>query len=91
MTSLVTKMVDGKGRVSLGKEFAGRLVIIKELQEGTVQITRAEAVPEREAWLHKNPDALRAVVEGIEQAHAGQLTDGPDLKAGQKLVDEIEG
>lgn len=90
-SSTVTKRVDGKGRLALGKEFAGRLVIIKELHAGTVQITRAEAVPEDEAWLHRNPAALRAVREGIEQARVGELTDGPDLTAGQKLVDEIGG
>jgi hypothetical protein len=91
MTSLLTKMVDGKGRVTLGKEFAGRLVIVTQVGVGTLQVTRAEAVPERESWLYKNPEALRMVLEGTEQARGGQFTDGPDLSAGQKLADEIEG
>jgi hypothetical protein len=86
----MTKMVDGKGRVTLGKEFAGRLVIVTEVGAGTLQITRAEAVPERESWLYKNPEALRMVLEGTQQARGGQLADGPDLKAGQVLAGEIE-
>jgi hypothetical protein len=73
------KTADGKGRVTLGKEFAHRLVMILPVGEGVVQVMRAEAVPEREAWVYKNPAALRMVSDGIAQAKAGQLSDGPDL------------
>lgn len=53
-------------------------------------------VPDAEAWLWKNPAALRAVQEGIRQAAAGELVPGPDLDAdagkgmtGYGSVDEL--
>lgn len=89
MTNL-TKTADSKGRVALGKEFAGSLVIVRHVAEGVVQIIKAEAVPAREAWLHRSPKALAMVMEGIEQAKAGDLTDGPDMTAGDKLAETGE-
>lgn len=85
-----TKMVDKRGRVSLGKEFADHLVLVKRLGDGAVQVVLAEAVPSKESWLYKNPEALASVMEGMEQAKARQLGEGPDLAAGQKLVRKIE-
>jgi hypothetical protein len=66
------------------------LVIVKRLAEGVVQIVRAEAVPEAEAWLHKNPEVLARVRSGMEQATRGELVDGPDLAAGDELVKKLE-
>ena len=89
MGKVTSKSVDRQGRLSLGKEFASRLVIVKRIGDGVLQITRAEAIPEPEAWLYKNPNALRMVMEGIEEARAGNLTEGPDLVAGAELADAI--
>jgi hypothetical protein len=86
MAAIPVKTADGKGRVTLGKEFAHRLVMVMPVAEGVVQVIRAEAVPERESWLYKNPKALRMVMEGIVQAKAGELADGPDLEADAKVA-----
>jgi len=78
--------VDGKGRVSLGRAFADKLVIVEELADGAVQVTPATAIPEREAWLYRNADALASVRAGLQQAANGELVEGPDLdvKGGAK-------
>lgn len=86
MAVLPVRTADGKGRVTLGKEFAHRLVMVMPVAEGVVQVIRAEAVPERESWLYKNPDAMRMVMEGMAQAKAGGLADGPDLDADAKIA-----
>jgi len=90
MKALPVKKVDSKGRIPLGKEFADTLVIVIREAAGTLKLIPAEAVPTREAWLYKNPEAMRMVMEGIEDAKAGRLTNGPDLEAGAKLVEAIE-
>lgn len=86
----ITKTVDSKGRLTLGRKFASRLVIVREMDDGLLEIVRAEAVPEREAWLLKNKAAMEMVRNGMKQASLGQLVEGPDLESGSKLVRKIE-
>jgi ABC-type nitrate/sulfonate/bicarbonate transport system substrate-binding protein len=72
----ITRIADGKGRVVLGKRFANRAVIVK-------------VVPEREAWLYKNPKALESVLRGLAQVRAGHYTAGPNLEADAARVSEL--
>ena len=85
---MTTKTVDPRGRLSLGKAFANRLVIIKELGGGMLQLIPAEAVPTPEVWLHKNREAFEAVAQGIEEARAGQFAESPDLNADADWSDD---
>jgi ABC-type nitrate/sulfonate/bicarbonate transport system substrate-binding protein len=73
---MITRTADSKGRVVLGKRFANRTVIVK-------------VVPEREAWLYKNPKALKSVLRGLAEARAGHFTAGPDLEADAALISEL--
>lgn len=42
----------------------------------------ARVIPEREAWLYENPNALASVRRGLEQARKGMVAKTPpDLKA----------
>jgi hypothetical protein len=88
--TVIPRKADAKGRVTLGRGFAHQLVIVRETAEGVVEVIRAKAVPDPEIWLHKNPKAIRAVMQGIKQAKEGNLVDGPDLKAMQELADEMD-
>ena len=88
MAGDTTRTVDGRGRLTLGMQFAHQLVIIRELPNGSVEVTPAEAVPAREAWLHQNRPALRSVVTGIEQAKAGDFAAPPDLDADAEILGE---
>ena len=47
--SVATKTIDEKGRVTLGKQFAGREVAIEETPEG-VLLRYVVAVPADQAW-----------------------------------------
>lgn len=47
--SVSTKTIDAKGRVTLGKQFAGREVVIEETPEG-VMLRYVVAVPADQAW-----------------------------------------
>jgi hypothetical protein len=89
MAAIPTK-VDSRGRVSLGKAFANRLVLMTRLGEDRVEIEMAEAVPVREAWLHKNRAALESVARGLEQTGRGKFAQAPNVKAGSALADQIK-
>jgi len=86
----VNRVADSKGRVSLGKDFAGRLVIIRRPEEGTVEITLAEAIPVKEAWLYKNKAALESLMRGLVQTGRGEYAEGPDLQEDAKVVAAME-
>ena len=88
---MTTKLVDSKGRLMLGSRLAGRMVIIDDTNPDCIVITPAVAIPEREAWLYKNEEALRRVREGLELARKGQFCKTPpDLEADAALADQFE-
>ena len=58
------KVVGNNGQISLGKEFAGRQVLVQERAPGVWLITTAKVIPENELWLHQpvaQEDLKRAV------------------------------
>ena len=74
---MVTKVADSKGRVSLGSEFAGRMVIIDINEGGSAIITPAVAIPERAAWLYSDQKAIGLLRRGLAEAVAGDFSDSP--------------
>lgn len=82
------KTIDDKGRVTLGREFAGRMVEV-ETDEDMVVLKFRRVVPEREAWLWENESAHGLVARGLAEAHDGTLSDGPDLGASAAFADGI--
>ena len=87
---MVTKVADSKGRVTLGRRFANKTVIVRQTDETEVIVTLARIVPAREAWLLENPKARRAVVRGLGQAKARRFAKGPNLAADARLADAID-
>jgi hypothetical protein len=85
---MTLKTIDEKGRLTLGKEYAGKHVVI-EKDDAALRVTFKRVVPEREGWLWDNPDAIGRVGEGLEQALRGNLSDGPDLNEAFALADSI--
>lgn len=48
------KIIGSNGQISLGKEFAGKMVLIDQLDNDTWVIKAGEFVPESEKWLHQS-------------------------------------
>ena len=72
------KIVGASGQISLGKEFAGRQVLVEEPQPGVWLVRTATVVPDNEQWLH-TPEAREALLESlawaeVTPAHATDLS-----------------
>jgi hypothetical protein len=52
-TRTSVKIVGSNGQISLGKEFAGRQVLVEEREPGVWLVRTALVVPENELWLHE--------------------------------------
>ena len=49
------KTIGSSGQISLGKEYAGRAVIIEEIEDGVWLIKTAKIIPDSEMWMHEEP------------------------------------
>ncbi|HUT10184.1 MAG TPA: hypothetical protein VMY42_06785 [Thermoguttaceae bacterium] len=87
---MIPKTADQKGRISLGKSFANQTVLIQEISPMEVRIIKARVVPETEAWLWQNEQALASVAKGLAQAEAGAFAPPPDLDAAEAFVEESD-
>ena len=82
------KTIDDKGRLTLGREFAGRTVQMEE-DDGGIVLKFYRAVPDSEAWLWENETAKGMVDRGLRQAREGELSEGPDLAAAFAFADGL--
>jgi hypothetical protein len=71
------KVADAKGRVLLGTRVAKQPVQVEERGPGEWTIRLVEVVPIKEAWLFKNPEALRRVQQGVQQAQKREFATDP--------------
>ena len=71
------KVADAKGRVLLGTNVANQLVQVEESGVGEWTVRLVEPVPVKEAWLFKNPKALRRVQNGFQQAQNREFASDP--------------
>jgi len=73
---LVAKQVGVSVKISLGKEYAGRTVLIESSEPGVWVIKTAYTIPDSELWLHQ-PEASarldRALLAIIEPPNAADL------------------
>ncbi len=61
------KVVGSSGQISLGKEYAGRQVLVEEREPGVWLVRTALVIPENEVWLH-TPQAQRDLQEALAWA-----------------------
>src|SRR5215208_1981258 len=71
------KVADAKGRVVLGPNVANQSMQVEERGVGEWTIRLVEPVPVKEAWLFKNPEALRRVQNGFLQAQNREFAADP--------------
>lgn len=46
------KVIGANGQISLGKQFAGRQVLVEEQEPGVWLVRTATVIPDNERWLH---------------------------------------
>ena len=72
------KVVGANGQISLGKQFAGRQVLIEEQESGVWLIRTATVIPDNERWLHEPQaaaDLARAVAWSGQKAPSDAKAD----------------
>ena len=68
------KIIDSNGQLFLGKEFAGKLVLIDQLNSGTWIIKSGEFITDTEKWLYQN-NHLSKLEKALEWAEKNKPTD----------------
>jgi hypothetical protein len=53
------KRVGSSGQISLGRQFAGKLIRVEQLHDGRFLLTPVVDVPESELWTLQEPDKSR--------------------------------
>lgn len=53
------KVIGASGQISLGKKYAGKTVLVEEVEEGVWLVKVARVVPESELWMHAEPEKSR--------------------------------
>ena len=65
MAQQSVKVIGNNGQLSLGKEFAGKMVLIDQLDSGTWLIKAGTFIPESEKWLYTNGN-LESLERGLK-------------------------
>ncbi len=63
---------DSRGRVHLGPGIADKDFLVEYAADGAISLI---PIPEREAWLYRNEQALEQVRQGLADAAAGRVTE----------------
>jgi len=71
------KVIGGNGQLSLGKEFAGQMVLIDQLDNGTWLIKTGEFIANSEKWLYQG-DSLVRLDKALSWAAKNKPTDNFD-------------
>ena len=77
----VVKTVGRSGQIALGKEYAGRQVLVEQVEAGIWIIKLGEFVPDNERWLH-TPQTKAELDEAVAWAE--------EHPAGETNLDELE-
>ena len=86
-TSTNVKIIGANGQISLGKQFAGRQVLIEEQEAGVWLIRTATVIPDNERWLHESQasaDLAQAVAWSIQNPASDSQTDAILASAAEK-------
>ena len=83
------KVVGANGQISLGKQFAGRQVLVEEQEPGVWLVRTATVIPDNERWLHE-PRAETDLHSALAWAAANPATDSNTNALMKKLSDAAE-
>ncbi len=71
------KTIGANGQLSLGKAFAGKMVLVDQIDEGTWVIKCGEFVPDSEKWLHQGNNIAK-IEKALHWASKNQPTSNFD-------------
>ena len=74
------KLVGTNGQISLGKQFAGRQVLIEEQEAGVWLIRTATVIPDNERWLHE-PQAAADLARALAWSQHQPASDSAQIVA----------
>lgn len=77
MQNQQVKVIGVNGQLSLGKEFAGKTVLVDHVNNDTWVIKIGKFVPDSEKWLHRD-DNLSKLDRAIEWAEENEPKDNFD-------------
>ena len=80
------KVVGANGQISLGKQFAGRQVLVEEQEPGVWLVRTATVLPDNERWLHE-PKATADLARALDWARSNAASDAATDAAITKLTD----
>ena len=83
------KVVGANGQISLGKQFAGRQVLVEEREPGVWMVRTATVIPDNERWLHE-PQAAADLRSALSWATTNPSNDSNTDALLKKLSDGIE-
>lgn len=59
------KTIGNSGQISLGKEYAGRTVIVEQIEPGVWSVRTAQVIPDNERWIH-SPEVRSDLDKALE-------------------------
>ena len=79
-TQSAVKVVGANGQISLGKQFAGRQVLVEEREPGVWVVRTVTVIPDNELWLHE-PAAAADLQAALAWAadHTPSDAETPDI------------
>lgn len=72
--STTVKVIGANGQISLGKQYAGRQVLVEEHEPGVWLVRTATVVPDNERWLQE-PQAAAALQAAMAWSIANPASD----------------
>jgi len=86
-SALTVKMIGANGQISLGKQFAGRQVVVEEREPGVWLIRTATVIPDNEAWLDEK--AMHDLQKALAWAQANPPDDSTTDAILKRLHDSL--
>lgn len=81
------KTIGNSGQISLGKEYAGRTVMVEEIERGVWVIKTAQVIPDNELWLH-TPETRASLDRALEWSDKTERSES-DLEALTRKIRKI--
>ena len=85
LTPPSVKLIGANGQISLGKQFAGRQVLVEEQAPGVWLVRTATVIPDNECWVHE-PQAAADLKRAVEWAGSNPASDAKSKVVIERLA-----